>query len=100
MYWILSSLLGADHWCYSYINNLHTYLFSFAKRTQPLVDLEKQQLDADNEFSEKWEAEEIPGWEETSVKSQANGSTEGGIWCSACKYSYANLIFVFTKTAQ
>lgn len=69
----------------SYIKNLHTYLLSFAKRTQPLVDVQSQQEAADEEFNRKWEAEEIPGWEERTSKAPTNGNGAAGIWCAHCK---------------
>ncbi|KAJ7228452.1 hypothetical protein GGX14DRAFT_612933 [Mycena pura] len=72
----------------SYINNLHTYLLSFAKRTMPLVDIDSQQSEATVDFETKWENGEIVGWEENVPKAQANGKESGGIWCSACQRSY------------
>jgi hypothetical protein len=78
----------------SYIKNLHTYLLSFTKRTQPLVDVETGQQDAEAEFYRQWEAGEVADWEESSGKTQAvsNGTT-GGIWCSACKYFRYKVLF-------
>jgi hypothetical protein len=70
-----------------YIKTLHSYLWSFAKKTQPLVDIESQQRDAETEFDRIWEAGEVEGWEEiSSGKVQTNGNGTSGIWCSACKY--------------
>jgi splicing factor 3A subunit 3 len=70
-----------------YIKNLHTYLLSFAKRTQPLVDVDIQHQEAEVEFNEKWEAGDIQGWEESTIsKPQTNVNGTTGIWCSACKY--------------
>ncbi|KAK0499861.1 hypothetical protein EDD18DRAFT_1308197 [Armillaria luteobubalina] len=66
----------------NYISNLYTYLLSFAKRTQPLVDVNAQQQEAETEFSKLWDAGELKAWEESSPKVQANGES-GGIWCSA-----------------
>jgi len=74
----------------SYIKNLHTYLLSFTKRTQPLADVETGQQEAEAEFYTKWEGGEIVDWEESSGKTQAvsNGAA-GGIWCSACQKNYS-----------
>lgn len=80
---ILASVLNS---ILSYIKNLHSYLLSFTKRTQPLVDVEVRQREAEAEFDSKWEAGEIKGWEEATAKLQPNNGTAGGIWCSACMY--------------
>jgi len=72
-----------------YIQNLHTYLLSFAKRTQPLVDIHTQQQEAEAEFNKKWEAEEITGWEESKPQGQVNGTSAAGIWCAACQKLYS-----------
>ena len=70
-----------------YIKALHSYLLSFTKRAQPLVDVDTQQKETEAQFSVQWEAGEIEGWEETKVKPAANGEGNGeGIWCSACEY--------------
>ncbi|PBL02766.1 hypothetical protein ARMGADRAFT_1006098 [Armillaria gallica] len=72
----------------NYITNLYTYLLSFAKRTQPLVDINAQQQEAETEFTKLWDAGELKAWEEPNPKSQANGES-GGIWCSACQKHYS-----------
>lgn len=67
----------------SYIKNLHQYLISFSKRSQPLVDINSETNAAEKEFEEKWNAGELTAWEDTKVNAtQANG--EAGIWCAAC----------------
>ncbi|PSS35421.1 hypothetical protein PHLCEN_2v1576 [Hermanssonia centrifuga] len=73
-----------------YIKALHTYLVSFSKRAQPLVDVTSQQREAETMFNKKWEAGEIEGWEEIRQKAvaQAEGNGEG-IWCSACQKLYS-----------
>jgi len=71
----------------SYIKTLYTYLLSFAKRTQPLVDVDSQHQKAEAEFNQKWDAGEIEGWEESNTHTNGNGTT--GIWCSACQKNYA-----------
>jgi len=69
-----------------YIRSLHSYLLSFVKRTQPLVDIDSQQLEAEAEFNRIWEAREMTEWEESSgSKVQANGNGLSGVWCSACR---------------
>lgn len=83
----LVSRISRSYFTNSYIKNLHTYLLSFTKRTQPLVDVETRQQEAEIEFNTKWEAGEVADWEESSGKAQAvSNGTIGGIWCSACKY--------------
>ncbi|PPQ77424.1 hypothetical protein CVT25_011006 [Psilocybe cyanescens] len=74
----------------TYIKNLHSYLLSFTKKTQPLVDVDTRQRNAALEIDKKWEAHELPGWEDASeFKSQANGDKNAGIWCSACQKHYS-----------
>jgi splicing factor 3A subunit 3 len=71
---------------FRYIKNLHTYLLSFVKRMQPLVDVETRQREAEVAFNSQWEAGEIEGWEESNpAKALANGNGAVGIWCSACE---------------
>ncbi|KAF8915802.1 RNA splicing factor PRP9 [Mucidula mucida] len=69
-----------------YITALYAYLLSFAKRTQPLVDVDANQREADAEFTKLWDAGELKGWEETTLKADANGT---GIWCAACQKHYS-----------
>lgn len=72
-----------------YIKALHSYLLSFTKRAQPLVDVATLQKEAEAQFGKQWEAGEIEGWEETKEKPSANGAGSGeGIWCSACESQY------------
>ncbi|KAF7964977.1 hypothetical protein HWV62_23040 [Athelia sp. TMB] len=72
-----------------YIKNLHTYLLSFSKRTQPLVDVDAQQRHAEVDFEAKWEAGEISGWETAKPKVQVSNGEAGGIWCAACQKNYS-----------
>ncbi|KAF8646360.1 hypothetical protein AX16_007226 [Volvariella volvacea WC 439] len=71
----------------SYIKNLYQYLLSFTKRSQPLLDVDTQQKEAETQFEQKWEAQELPGWEEQKDDAQANDN--GGIWCAACQRHYS-----------
>ncbi|KAF9464341.1 RNA splicing factor PRP9 [Collybia nuda] len=73
----------------TYIKNLHAYLLSFAKRTQPLVDIQSQQEAVDEEFNKRWEAEEILGWEEHISKTPTYGNGSLGIWCTPCQKHYS-----------
>lgn len=71
-----------------YIKALHSYLLSFTKRAQPLVDVDTQQKEAEVQFNQQWESGEIEGWVELKGKEAASGeSDEQGIWCSACEYA-------------
>ncbi|KAI0040079.1 hypothetical protein FA95DRAFT_1503340 [Auriscalpium vulgare] len=74
-----------------YILSLQTYLTSFMRRTQPLVDVDSRLSAAGAIFDKNWEAGEIDGWKEaSSSKSQANGNgSADGIWCSACQRMYS-----------
>ena len=66
----------------SYLNGLYNYLLSFSKRTQPLVDVDALQQQADDEFDLLWDAGQIVGWDSAPKN---NGVSEG-IWCPACEY--------------
>ncbi|PCH41459.1 hypothetical protein WOLCODRAFT_163111 [Wolfiporia cocos MD-104 SS10] len=70
-----------------YIKALHSYLISFMKRAQPLVDVESHQREAELQFVQKWDDGEFADWEETrQSKPTANASENGeGIWCAACR---------------
>ncbi|KAF5393100.1 hypothetical protein D9757_001343 [Collybiopsis confluens] len=73
----------------TYIQNLHAYLLSFTRRTQPLDGIDLQ-LEETRNFDKMWEAGEMKDWEESNVKKipgNENGDT-GGIWCSACQKVY------------
>ncbi|KIK67837.1 hypothetical protein GYMLUDRAFT_1014043 [Collybiopsis luxurians FD-317 M1] len=77
----------------TYIKNLHAYLLSFTKRTQPLDDTDLQQQEETVKFNNMWEAGELKDWEEELTNGKnalgsepANG---GGIWCSACQKNYS-----------
>ncbi len=74
------SILAPLTFPYSYLSGLYTYTLSFSKRTQPLVDIESLQRQAEEEFASLWEEGNVPGWES---KTQAP-SSEGEIWCAAC----------------
>jgi splicing factor 3A subunit 3 len=63
-----------------YLSGLYTYLVSFSKRTQPLVDVDILQQQAEEEFDKLWEEGEVSGWE---LAAKTNGAVEG-IWCPAC----------------
>ncbi|KAJ2931604.1 hypothetical protein H1R20_g5510, partial [Candolleomyces eurysporus] len=71
----------------NYIKELHTYLLSFIKKSQPLHNVESEQQRADEEFKKKWDANEIAGWEAEKPKTDANGGA--GIWCAACQKHYS-----------
>ena len=74
---------------FSYIVNLHSYLLSFTKKAQPLVDVDTRQREVALDFDKKWEASEIPGWEDTSdSKLQKNGDGTTCIWCASCKDTF------------
>ena len=80
---------GADEpWSPSYIRALHAYLVSFTKRSQPLVDVETQQREAEEQFDKIWEAGVPEEWQDArQAKAPATENGEGGIWCAACEYA-------------
>jgi splicing factor 3A subunit 3 len=69
---------------------LYNYLLSFSKRTQPLVDVDALQHQAEEEFDALWEAGNVEGWE-SAPKSNAIGE---GIWCPACEYPLGQGCFI------
>ncbi|KIM29435.1 hypothetical protein M408DRAFT_328707 [Serendipita vermifera MAFF 305830] len=69
----------------SYLSGLYTYLLSFSKRTQPLVDVDSLQQRAEEEFDILWDEGKVEGWESASKQ---NGANEG-VWCQACQRPYA-----------
>ncbi|OCB84850.1 hypothetical protein A7U60_g8071 [Sanghuangporus baumii] len=73
-----------------YITGLYSYLLSFAKKTQPLVNVDGQQRTWESEFSSLWIDGKLPGWENPS-SGKPNGAHNGeeGIWCSACQKHYS-----------
>ncbi|KAG8986623.1 hypothetical protein FRB90_003876, partial [Tulasnella sp. 427] len=71
----------------TYINGLYNYLVSFTKRTQPLVDIEGQQREAEKRFEQLWNEGQITGWGDTPVNGAANGPE--GVYCTACQKMYA-----------
>ncbi|KAG6916703.1 hypothetical protein DXG01_005652 [Tephrocybe rancida] len=73
----------------TYIQNLHAYLLSFAKRTQPLVDIQTEQQEVEIEFHKHWDAQNLPGWEESKPQTAANGNSSTGIWCAPCQKHYS-----------
>ncbi|KAL0562401.1 Pre-mRNA-splicing factor sap61, partial [Marasmius crinis-equi] len=48
----------------NYIKNLHSYLLSFVKKTQPLLDVDTTQEEAKVEFEKSWTAGEVKDWED------------------------------------
>ncbi|THH12237.1 hypothetical protein EW145_g128 [Phellinidium pouzarii] len=75
----------------NYITALYSYILSFSKKTQPLVDLSTQQKLAELEFDSLWTDGKIPGWSDPqSEDARASGNVEGkGIWCNACQKHYS-----------
>jgi len=51
-----------------YLESIINYLRGFLLRTQPLVGIEKLELQFDKEFEERWGDRSIPGWEEATHK--------------------------------
>ena len=53
------------------------------------MDIDTRQREAALDFDKKWEAREIPGWEDSSdSKLQTNGDGNTGIWCASCEILY------------
>ena len=60
------------------------------KRSQPLVDVESQQREAEEQFNKTWESGNMDEWQDSRYSQVASGENgengENGIWCSACKF--------------
>ncbi|KIO17790.1 hypothetical protein M407DRAFT_227443 [Tulasnella calospora MUT 4182] len=70
-----------------YVNGLYNYLVSFTKRTQPLVDIDSQQREAEKRFEQLWNEGQITGWGESPINGATNSSE--GVYCTACQKMYA-----------
>ncbi|KAI0265788.1 RNA splicing factor PRP9 [Gloeopeniophorella convolvens] len=70
-----------------YIGALNSYLTSFMRRTQPLVDIDSKQVADVEEFGKLWEAGEVEDWTE-APRAQPSENGEG-IWCTACQKMYS-----------
>lgn len=83
MYHLLICLcaLDADIRPPSYLSGLYSYLLSFTKRTQPLIDVDAAQLHVEEEFNRLWEEGKMDGWMNGP---KTNGGGVEGIWCPAC----------------
>lgn len=73
----------------TYIKDLHTYLVSFLKKSQPLHDVDSELHRADEEFKRKWDAGDIQGWEDAANASKSDTNGSAGIWCAACQKHYS-----------
>lgn len=72
----------------TYLTELLAYLSGFYERVFPLGDLDQVLQAADNDFAQRWDAGQVPGWEQqSSSTAEENGATQGqeGIWCAACE---------------
>ncbi|KAG9002045.1 hypothetical protein FRB94_004137 [Tulasnella sp. JGI-2019a] len=83
----LSSTIKLTKEYESYVTSLYAYLLSFTKRTQPLVDVDTQQREAETEFEKLWSQGQITGWGDAPLP-EANGA-DGGVYCTACQKHYA-----------
>lgn len=80
----------SEHY-FSYLKALQDYLEGFMRRTKPLENMDKLFASFDRDFTELWDKDQVPGWEQNATaNAPANGNTPSeGIWCSACKKSFA-----------
>lgn len=73
----------------TYLTDLLAYLSGFYERVFPLGDLDQVLQAADNDFARRWDAGQVPGWEQqssaTAEENGGAGSSESGIWCAACE---------------
>lgn len=79
---------------FQYIRSLAQYLEGFFKRTKPLEDHERLFQEFDEEFTRKWEKNDVPGWtDEPATPALTGPATEGtgeGIWCPDCEKEFKN----------
>lgn len=75
----------------TYLTELLAYLSGFYERVFPLGDLDQVLQAADHDFAQRWDAGQVPGWEQqASTGENGAGGTESaaegqGIWCAACE---------------
>ncbi|KAF8341265.1 uncharacterized protein EI90DRAFT_3033292 [Cantharellus anzutake] len=69
-----------------YLFSLHSYLLSFTKRTKPLLDVDREQADAEEEFEKLWQQGQITGWGDDTSGPEGQGE---GVRCSACQKMYS-----------
>lgn len=80
---------------FQYLKALQGYLESFHRRTKPLENIDSVYVNFDKDFENLWDKDEVPGWEKDAPQSATAAPTasasggEGGLWCSACKRSFA-----------
>ncbi|KAN0064891.1 Pre-mRNA-splicing factor sap61 [Thecaphora frezii] len=89
-----------------YLADLRSYLSSFLRKTQPLSNVDHLEAAALETFDDDWDAGKVEGWQDqgdsvfggagAKGKGKAKSSTgeaaaaDGqGIWCEACRRSYA-----------
>jgi len=53
-----------------YLDGLIEYLRGFLLRTQPIVGLDKLEIQFEKEFEDRWESKNIPGWQEPTHKAK------------------------------
>ncbi|OAL43168.1 splicesome-associated protein [Pyrenochaeta sp. DS3sAY3a] len=80
----------SEHY-FSYLKALQDYLEGFMQRIKPLENLDQLFASFDRDFTELWDKGEVPGWEQDApANAPANSDAPAeGIWCSACKKSFA-----------
>ncbi|KAE8228372.1 hypothetical protein CF326_g6700 [Tilletia indica] len=74
-----------------YLQSLQSYLLTFLRKTQPLLDVDALERRIQEEIESAWEKGEARGWEDRGetlfgkgkAKASAEASSEA-IWCEAC----------------
>lgn len=74
-----------------YVTELAGYLESFIRRARPLEHHEALFRRYDEEFEKKWNANQVPGWEEEKQAGPATEGTGVGVWCADCQREFKNM---------
>lgn len=75
---------------FNYVGELVKYLENFMRRTRPLEDLDKLFRSFDEDFTNAWENNEIPGWK-LEIPVTSNNPDNGSQWCLDCEKNFKNL---------
>ncbi|KAK4996571.1 Pre-mRNA-splicing factor sap61 [Elasticomyces elasticus] len=76
---------------FDYVRALASYLQSFMRKIKPLEDLDRLFTTFDQEFSQLWEQDNVPGWETNELSAKAGPIIEGtgeGVWCADCEKTF------------
>ncbi|MCO5565700.1 hypothetical protein L7F22_019374 [Adiantum nelumboides] len=82
----------------NYLQGLQVYLLNFLRKTRPLSDIDGLELSILASFEQDWSEGRVEDWENqgedtkgktSKAPSEAHTTSIDGIWCEACKRSFA-----------